>query len=123
MTTLFAIERRQDVAVYTTPNMRPAAGVGLWVTCTDVVPQARRMLGSPPPSLLSKDVVSTENSRTLHDRNMRSDDFPVDLFSLQLDELKLLQDKAPEAKSQVLVARYLTGMFTPFSSRFFWLKQ
>ena len=72
------------------------------------------MLGSPPPSLLSKDVVRTENSRTLHDRNMRSDDFPVDLFSLQLDELKLLQDKAPEAKSQVLVARYLTGMFTPF---------
>ncbi|KAK2193162.1 hypothetical protein NP493_14g03043 [Ridgeia piscesae] len=31
---------------------------------------------------------------------MRSDDFPVDLFSLQLDELKLLQDEAPETKSQ-----------------------
>ncbi|KAI0223875.1 Carbohydrate-responsive element-binding protein [Lamellibrachia satsuma] len=42
----------------------------------------------------------TTNERLRHKCNNRPDDFPVDLFSLQLDELKLLQVEAPETKSQ-----------------------
>ena len=45
--------------------------------------------------------IRATNERLRHKCHNRPDDFPVDLFSLQLDELKLLQDEAPETKSQV----------------------
>ena len=112
---MVTFEYMHGVAVYTTPKH---AANGRWIVGNVHWRRATSSTLGSPPSFLPKDVARTENSRKKQDRNMRSDDFPVDLFSLQLDELKLLQDRAPEAKSQVLVGRYLTGMFTPFHQIF-----